>query len=123
MGQTKFSLLFLGIFLLSSCAGMVTDKRDVVVRVLTEPPGARVEANSNVYLTPASLLLPRSEGEFLIMVSKNGYQTEQIRLKPAEEPSIGFNLLNLCVGCVVDVLNGSASTLEPREIHITLRKQ
>ena len=121
--NTLESLMLVAILFFSGCAGMVTDKRDVVVRVLTDPPAAVVVANGNHYLTPASILMPRGEGEFSIQVVKKGYHSETILLVPADEPSIGFNLLNLCVGCVVDVLNGSAYSLEPREIHLVLRKE
>lgn len=115
-------LLLVAAMMVAGCASMVTDKRDVVVRITSEPPLALVRANGNTYLTPASLLLPRGEGAVEINVEKKGYARQTFSLTETEEPWIMLNVLSLCTGCVVDLLNGAGYSLEPKTIHVILQK-
>ncbi len=64
------TLLF-DLLILTGCASIVTDMEDIPIRVTTNPPGAIVEANANTYVTPASILLPRGQGDLLIVTSKS----------------------------------------------------
>ncbi len=116
------TLLFT-LLLLPSCASIVTDMADVPIHITTNPPGAIVEANANAFLTPASILLPRGQGNFRLTISKQGYHPEAIIVTETDEPWIGLNVLNLCLACPVDLLNGAGYSLTPKEINLTLRKK
>ena len=120
--MNRLTLLF-GLLMLTGCASIVTDMADIPIRVTTNPPGAIVEANANTFITPASILLPRDQGDFQLTISKQGYHQEHIMVTVTEEPWIGLNVLNLCLTCPVDLLNGAGYSLTLKEINLTLRKQ
>ena len=113
----------LPLLFLSGCASIVTDMQDIPIHFTTDPPGAIVETNANVYVTPASILLPRGEGNFHLTISKHGYHTEQVLVSETEELWIGLNVLNLCLACPEDLLNGAGYSLTPKEINLSLRRR
>jgi len=96
---------------------------DVPIRITTNPPGAIVAANANTFLTPASILLPRGQGSFQMIIHKQGYYSESLMVEETEEPWLAFNVLNLCLACPVDILNGAGFSLTPKDINLTLRKK
>ncbi len=118
----RLSLLW-SLVLVAGCASIVTDMEDIPIRVTTNPPGAIVQANANTYITPASILLPRGVGNFRVTISKHGYHPEQVIVTETEEPWVALNVLNLCMACPVDVLNGAGMSLAPKDIHLQLRKR
>ena len=110
----RLSLLW-SLVLVAGCASIVTDMEDIPIRVTTNPPGAIVQANA--------ILLPRGVGNFRVTISKHGYHPEQVIVTETEEPWVALNVLNLCMACPVDVLNGAGMSLAPKDIHLQLRKR
>lgn len=125
--------IILTLFLLPGCLSLVSDKQDIPIRVMTEPPGAIVEANANAYVTPASILLPKGEGSFRLAIYKKGFYTENIVISEIAEPWIQSDDSSLCLGCSADrficldcpadLSHGGGYSLTPKDITITLRKK
>ena len=105
------------------CASYVTDKRDVLVHVNTIPSGAKLIVAGNEYQSPATLWLPRGEGDFTLAISKDGYRPKQVILRESLEPRLWWNVLNLGLGLGVDFINGGAYDLDPKEVSVTLVKE
>lgn len=119
-----FTILTYGVLAtLLGCASLVTDKRDVLVRVTTTPPGATLVALGNEYRSPATLWLPRREGNILLSVSKEGYRSEYIVLEQSDNPQIILNLLNLLLAAPIDIMNGVSADLHPENLHVRLKKK
>jgi len=116
-----FALLFVTCFV-SGCASFITDNRDVLVRVYTTPPGAHLTVLGNTKQSPATLWVPRGEGDIEVRVEKAGFQAGKIILKETENKWINVNVLNLFLAVPIDLMNGAAYDLDQKDIHLTLIK-
>lgn len=105
------------------CASIVTDKRDVLVHVNTTPSGAKLIVAGNEFQSPATLWLPRGEGDMTLTIYKEGYRSTKVILHQSPEPRLWWNVLNLGLGLGVDFINGAAYTLDPQKVNVTLVKE
>ena len=94
-----------------------------MVRVYTTPPGAYLTVLGNTKQSPATLWVPRGEGDIEVRVEKAGFQSGKILLKETEETWVGVNVLNLFLAVPIDLMNGTAYEFDPKEIHLTLIKK
>ena len=94
-----------------------------MVRVYTTPPGAYLTVLGNTKQSPATLWVPRGEGDFEVRVEKAGFQSGKIILKQTENSWLDVNVLNLFLAVPIDLMNGTAYDLDQKEIHLTLIKK
>ncbi|MCZ6800720.1 MAG: hypothetical protein O7F12_09555 [Nitrospirae bacterium] len=111
------------LFTVLGCAGIVMDKRDVLVRVHTIPTGATLIVAGNEFQSPANLWLPRGEGDISLGIYKDGYRPEQVIFRESLEPRLWWNVFNVGLGLGVDFINGAAYDLYPKEVNVTLVKE
>lgn len=107
---------------MSGCASFITDNRNVSVRMDTTPPGAHLRVWGITKPSPATLGVPRGEGDIEMRVEKAGFQTEKIILKETEKSWIAVNVLNLFLAVPIDLMTGLAYDLDHKEIHLTFIK-
>jgi hypothetical protein len=124
MKQALLLLLAIQCLIISGCATMFTEKTQKV-SFRTEPPGANVVAgfanNRRTCVTPCVLDIDRRGDQFVVTVSKKGYNDETIPLMPGIEPWVFANILNFGVGSIVDLMNNRFMKFD-QEQFITLNR-
>lgn len=112
-------LLLLTVLSLSGCATLVNGDM-VAVPVTTDPPGAQVRANGQTYTTPATVMLPRGQGQQILVFIEDGRDREPVAL---QEVTSGWAMGNAVFGflgilfAAIDAGNPHGYTLEPIPAH------
>jgi len=110
------------VFLSSGCATIVKGNRQLVT-INSTPPGAKVKIDGLKGTAPYSASLSRGQ-DYVVTVSKDGYNTEQRQItKSFGALSIFGNLPWLLIGVIVDFASGSAYNLYPTNIDVELEKE
>ncbi len=91
------------------------------VKFTTEPAGATIRLDNGTVLTsPASAELERDE-DYVVSISKEGYQTAVVPLNSVLSGWLAGNILfGGIIGGGVDLATGAAYTLTPENVVITL---
>ena len=119
--------VFISIFLISiifnNCASIIHGNKQTIP-VSSNPTGAQVTVDGQLYYTsPCELLLDRDK-PYIITLTLEGYQTEQIVIDKGY--SIWFfvgAIPGLIIpGPVYDLVSGSAYSLSPESVSVTLKK-
>jgi len=106
----------------AGCASIIHGGKQTV-RIETNPPGAAVRVGHGhmEMVSPANLVLKRKH-EYEIKVEKPGYRTEYIEVDNNLGGWFWGNLLSWgIIGIIVDLCNGAAYNLEPKEVRISLQ--
>ena len=120
----KLTLLALaGLIMLSSCATIMN--RDMVeVPVYTTPDRATLTVNGARYTSPAKVLVPRGQGNFLLYIEKEGYKPVNVVFQQSRDGWLwGDLVLGGPVGLAVDFITGDAYDVEPSRVDINLSEK
>jgi hypothetical protein len=105
--------------LLTACGTIVNGPTESVP-VSTEPEGATVTIGGTTKQTPATFDLDRKQ-DYLLTITKSGYQTENIKIQHVISGAEAGNLLGFgSLGVAIDAASGALWKLEPENIDITL---
>lgn len=106
-----------------SCASIVSG-RSQQVPVVTNPSGATVTVGTMTQASPATFLLDRRQGVYVVKVEKEGYQPIEIVLRKGVNGWVWGNLIfGGLIGLVIDISSGSASKFTPDEVEVNLVQQ
>lgn len=107
---------------LIGCATIVKGNTQLVT-VNSEPSGAKVKIDGLKGTTPYTATLSRGN-DYVVEVSKDGYETEQRQVTHHFGAlSIFGNLPWLLIGVIVDFASGSAYNLNPTNVNVELEKE
>jgi hypothetical protein len=129
--------LVLAAWLLTSGCATIAHGRTQGIRVLSAPAGATVSVKGeSVGVTPARVVLNRSESDVVLRLEKEGYGAVDVPLKSTLSGWTGANLpLGLfggatggnlgMIGAVafyggIDLITGAAYSFEPNAVHVVL---
>ncbi len=125
MLRKLLSLLLLSGFLFVNvnCATVMTG-RNQELSIVSNPPGAIVTIGSSKQITPATFLLNRSQGIYVVKVEKEGYKSVEIILKRGTNGWAWGNIVNgMLPGILVDLMTGSTGKFNPDEIYVDFVNQ
>ncbi len=113
--------VFILLATLNGCAYVVNSKM-VKVPVVTTPEGATLTVNNRKYNSPATVLIPRGAGDFVLLIEKEGFQSVEIVLKQSIDIALAGNALSFGpLGLAVDFISGYAYDIEPDLIKANLK--
>lgn len=116
----RVSLVILSLVFLTSCATIVNSDI-VLVPVETTPPQAKLVVNSQQYFSPATVLVPRGKGRFILHIEKEGYNPVDITFKQSINGWVWGNILfGGPIGLAIDFVTGRAYDIDPKEISVAL---
>lgn len=93
-------------FTFSSCAAIFTGTKQNI-QVNSTPPGANIEVNGiNQGVTPSSIELKKSNGNEVVTLKLDGYETKRFAPQAEFNPVAVINLTNL-IGWVIDLGTGA----------------
>lgn len=120
MKKSIFTLCFLTIVLLSSCATIISGSRQTV-KISSEPSYATVYINEiEVGKTPLEKSLKRNQ-EYNVIIKLDGYQPyETLISKKFNAWYLGNILLGGVIGLVIDPITGAMHKLTPEELNTQL---
>lgn len=91
------------------------------VSISTEPPGADVRLDNGVNVTTPSQIKLQRKNDYIVTISKAGYQTQVIPLNSVLSGWLAGNLVfGGLIGGAIDLSSGAAYTLTPEKISIAL---
>lgn len=120
----KYLAGIIGLFFLSSCATVLRGTHDKL-RVESEPAGANVALSSGERgLTPTTFKKRRTD-QFLVTISKTGYQSQLVTVESRFSASggaaaLGNALAGGIIGAVVDGTSGATKSLYPNPVSVVL---
>ena len=120
--KTYLFVVFLCAFCLTSCGALFKGTTQTI-SVKSFQQGATIEVDGQTYVTPALIELPRNQN-YVITISKEGYETQQVRIN--KTVSGGIVLLDVLFGVapvIVDAIMGTWYNLSPKEINVNLKSK
>ena len=107
--------------LFTGCATIIHGRRQNV-SVSTNHPGATISDGVNTVTAPAMLNLKRDR-DYLLTISKPGFETETVKVTHVIDGLVALNLLTpgVVIGWGVDAISGAQWRLEPETISVNLR--
>lgn len=122
MPQPRLAFFLLILSVCSGCATIMNGST-VPVTISTAPNDARAKVNGQVYSTPATVAIPRGQGDFSIHIEKDGYESQDVPLKEKIGGWVWGNvILGGLIGLGVDLITKRAYTLEEHDISIELKQ-
>lgn len=109
--------------LLGGCASIMNSST-VDVSLTTTPADAVATFNGQTFRTtrPVTLAVPRGQDGLLILVEKDGYEPQEIRLERRFTGWVWGNiLLGGLIGLGVDLITKRAWSVDPKEFQVTLK--
>jgi hypothetical protein len=116
------TVIFISLFSID-CATIIHGNKQVVP-VSSNPTGAQVTVNGQLYYnTPCELLLER-EKPAIVTLTLEGYQTEQVKLEKGFSIWFFVGIVPglIVPGPVTDLVSGSAYQLTPESVTVNLKK-
>lgn len=115
--QIVMFISFCCLVLSTGCATVMTGKYQSIP-VTSEPPGAKVQAETGEAITtPGEFHLIRNK-EHVLVAEHPSYETQQLKLHNKAQGWVWGNiLLGGVIGFVVDVVSGASDELLPKEVH------
>lgn len=108
------------VMLTTGCATIVNDDY-VQIPVTTVPSEASIEVNGSSYQSPAIVPVPRGQGDFVMKISKDGYQPVSIFLNQSLDGWVWGNVIfGGIIGLVVDFATGDAYDISPDVVNQSL---
>jgi hypothetical protein len=117
-------LLFLLIALLSvNCASIIHGNKQIIP-TSSNPTGAQVTVDGQIYYTSPCLVELERNKPYIVTLTLDGYQTEQIKLEKGFSSWFYIGIIPglILPGPVYDLVSGSAYDLSPETVSVTLKK-
>ncbi len=105
----------------SEGCGTIVHGSSQTINFSTNPQGATIQFdNGMVYTTPSQVKLERKK-DYVVTISKPGYQTQTLPITSVLSGWLAGNLLlGGIIGGAVDMASGAAWTLTPEAVNVTL---
>ena len=119
----SFHAVFVLALLLEGC-GTILHGSQQDISVKADPPEAIVTVDGKKIKEPSKIKLPRRI-EHIVTIEMEGYEKEEVKIERSINAgsSILGNILWLVPGFLIDVLTGSAWSLEPEVVEVALVKK
>lgn len=118
----KMSLIFLNIFLVTSCATIAHGPNQNIF-VSSKPAGVIVKVDDHTVTTPGCIQLHRGCPAYILQFEKEGYGPVTVKLIQTTDGWVWGNILvGGIIGIAIDYSNGSAYELTPEKAEIVLKK-
>src|SRR5581483_10828258 len=116
------SFFFLAATLLSTSCATIFHGKTQNINITTDPPGARILAGGNTFVTPAQVSL-RRDSDYTIVADKEGYQQSEALLQHSVDwyTFLGNIIFGGLIGWGIDFASGSAYELSPSTVDIQLK--
>ena len=117
--------LLLSLATMTTGCATVMNPPTVAVPVYTDPPGAKLYVSGGGYYTsPAVISLPRGQGDFIVKITKKGYEPGNVLLHQSLDAWLWGNvMLGGLIGLAIDLSSGRGNDLEPETVNYTLVKK
>ena len=116
------TVAFLSVFSIN-CATIISG-RTQDLPVTSTPSEAIITIGSMKQVSPATFMLDRRQGVYVVKVEKEGYQTVEVTLRKGVNGWVFGNIIfGGLIGLVIDVASGSASKFTPTEIDVNLAEK
>jgi PEGA domain len=114
------ALAVMALLLNCSCATIFHGKSQTI-NIGSDPPGARVEAGGNTFITPAQVTLAR-DTDYSIVAQKSGYQDASATITHSVDwyTFLGNIIFGGLIGWAIDFSSGSAYELSPETVNIPM---
>jgi len=124
MSRKILCLAIVFVFFCSSCCSIIQG-RTQQVGISSTPSGAEVTVNGLKIVTPGTVGLDRKDS-YNVSIEKEGYEPSSATITKHVSPWLLGNVIfvfGALIGLVIDFANGSAYTLKPDNINVTLQKK
>lgn len=111
-------LFFFFMFFNTGCASSLNSGQWVHVPVTTNPPGAKLFIAGISYESPATVWVPRGQGDYKLTIYKEGYKQGHVFLRQSLDQLFAYNVP--IVGHFLDLHTGAAYDVEPEVVDFTL---
>ena len=121
-GITNYLLVVLCAFSFLSCGALFKGTTQTI-GVKSFQEGSTIEVDGQTYVSPALIELPRNQN-YVVTISKEGYETQQVRIN--KTVSSGIVILDVLGGVfpvVIDAVMGTLYNLSPGEINVNLQSK
>ena len=106
-------------FSLTSCGALFKGSTQSVA-VKSFPQGSTIEVDGQTFVSPALIELPRNKN-YVVTISKEGYETQQVRInKTVSGGIVILDILGGVLPVVIDAVMGTWYNLSPKEINVNL---
>lgn len=108
----------------TSCATIFTGTKDPISFTST-PEGATVHhKGAELCVTPCTAPIPRSLAKQIVLVKKEGYETQEVKLVKKFNPVTLVNILvGGAIGVGIDAATGSLTKYSPKEYLVNLEEK
>jgi len=113
----KVVSLAICIGVLGTGCGTIVHGTTQIVPIATIPAGATVQIDNGVTLTTPTQTKLERKRDYILTITKLGYQTQTI---PLNSVLSGWVAGNLVFGGLIDAVSGGAFTLTPEKVSVTL---
>ncbi|MCY3682106.1 MAG: PEGA domain-containing protein [Gemmatimonadetes bacterium] len=121
-GVANYLLVVLCAFSLMSCGALFKGSTQTV-SIKAFQQGATIEVDGQTYVSPALIELPRNQN-YVVTISKEGYETQQVRINRTVSGSIVIlDILGGVLPVVIDAVMGTWYNLSPGEINVNLESK
>ena len=117
----RFCAAICAVLLVPSCATLIHGGGTETVSVSTEPPGAIVKVGGQDLISPADVTLDRNR-DYQVIATKEGYETGMTTIHSKFSWVTVLDLIFI-LPWVIDLVSGSAYTLEPDTVSLVLAPQ
>ena len=108
--------------MITGCATMMNSDT-VGVPVYTTPPGAILRVAGKTYISPATVKVPRGQGNFVLTIEKDGYDPIEMTLSESADGWLWGNILTGGpIGLGVDLVTRDAYDISPETVDVALSK-
>ena len=117
--SNRFLIALLCVFSFVSCGALFKGSTQTI-SVKSVQQGSTIEVDGQTFVSPALIELPRNQN-YIVTISKEGYETRQIRIN--RTVSGGIVILDILGGVlpvVIDAVMGTWYNLTPKEINVNL---
>ena len=111
-------VFFISMLFNAGCASTLNPGYWEFVPVTTTPPGAKLVIFGAVYTSPATVWVPRGQGDYKLTIEKEGYKPGYVFLRQSLDASFFYNVP--IVGHIIDLQTRAAYDLEPEVVDFTL---
>ena len=119
-GNTLYLLAFICCALFFTSCGALFKGSTQSVAVKSFPQGSTIEVDGQTFVSPALIELPRNKN-YVVTISKEGYETQQVRInKTVSGGIVILDILGGVLPVVIDAVMGTWYNLTPKEINVNL---
>lgn len=110
-------------FLNFNCASIIHGNKQFLP-ISSNPTGAQVTVDGQVYYTSPCIIELERDKPYIVTVSMEGYQTEQVKIERGFSVWFFVGIIPglILPGPIYDLVSGSAYHLTPESVSINLKK-